>query len=109
MIKTAPSDQGETITSLSVMQKEGIAFGADYQQNEYFFSSPPFSQFEIWSYSTNGSLVLAPEARHKPHAEAIGLFGNFFEKTLGAGMNAGDAMKDAEMLKAKIKEMDEKK
>lgn len=109
MIKTTPSEHDETITSVSVMQKDGIAFVADYQQKEYFYSSPPFDEFEIWTSSTEGNLFLAPEARHKKHAEASGLFSNFFDETLGKGMNADEAMKEAEKLKEKLREVESKK
>ncbi len=109
MIKTTPSERDETITSVSVIQKEGIVFVADYPQKEYFYSSPPFDEFEIWTYSTEGGLILAPEARHKKHAEASGLFSNFFDETLGKGINADEAMKEAEKLKAKLKEAESKK
>ena len=109
MIKTASSERDETITSVSVIQKEGMAFVADYQQKKYFYSAPPFDEFEIWTYSTDGGFTLASEARHKKHAEASGLFSNFFEETLGKGINADEAMKEAEKLKAKLEEIERKK
>jgi len=109
MIKTHPPGNDTSITSVSVIQKGGVAFAADYEQKEYFYSSPPFNEFKIWTYSTDGSVTLASEQRHKKHAETMRLFEDFFDKTIGQGMGAEDAVKEMDKLKEKLKQAESKK
>ena len=109
MIKTSPSENDHTITSVSVIQKDGVAFTADYNQKEYFYSSPPFNEFKIWTYSADGALTLATEQRHKKQAETMGLLEDFFEKTIGTGMGTEDAVKEMDKLKEKLTEIENKK
>jgi hypothetical protein len=109
MIKTTPSEDDGTITSLSVIQENGVAFAADYNQEEYFYSAPPFNEFTIWTYSADGALTLATEQNHKNQAETMGLLDDFFERTIGEGMGAEDAINEMDKLKEKFPEIENKK
>lgn len=108
MVKTIPSETGTSIASVSLSQKGGIAFSSDYQENEYFYSSPPFSDFQIWVRSNDGKFVQASEKRHKQYTESAELIGSFFENTFGTGMSTEEAMQELKTLREKLKEIFEK-
>ena len=95
------------ITGASISSSEGILVSADYTTGQFVLFDPETKSEAVYLKSENG-FVRAPETEQEKYRKMSELFKDFFGKHVGSKGDTDQAMKEMEILKERLKELNSK-
>jgi len=95
------------ITGASISSSEGILYSADYPRGQFVLFDPETMSEAVYLKLENG-FVRAPETEQEKYREMSQLFEDFFGKHVGSKGDTDEAMKEMEVLKERLKDLNSK-